>query len=267
MQTKEDICRLKTIDCFFIDLDGTFYLGNKLFQGSTDFLKICKEKNKKYIFLTNNSSKDASDYIEKLKNLGVNITKDQILTSGEATVQYLKGINPGSKVFVLGTPSLKREFESAGFIIHEDNPQYVIVGFDLTLTYEKLCKACEFIRNGAKFIATHPDFNCPTEKGYIPDCGAIIAAITASTGVTPKIIGKPNKEMIHAAMKKAASRKNNSAIIGDRLYTDMAMGKAAGITSILVLTGETKIDDLSKADVIPNFVFESIGDLANHLQY
>ena len=215
----EKMKSIKDIKCFLLDMDGTFYLGNKLINGALEFLEILKSQNKEFLFLTNNSYKD------KLEKLGCLVEKDKIFTSGEAATIYLRDILPAAKIYILGTKCLEEEFGDAGFKIINDTkeePDYVVLGFDTTLTYNKLWKACDLIREGTPYIATHPDFNCPIEDGkFMPDTGAMIELIAASTGRRPHVIGKPNKDIIEALCIKYGYNKEEMAIIGDRLYTDI----------------------------------------------
>lgn len=258
--------KLRSIDTFLLDLDGTFYLGDQLYPWSLSFVDVCEKLGKRFIFVTNNSSQNGDYYVEKIRKMGVTITEDQVFTSGQATVFYLKKYDYPKKIYLVGTPALEEEFSQAGFVLTKKDPETVVLGFDLTLTYEKLQNACSFIRQGVPFIATHPDFNCPTPQGPIPDCGAMIALITASTGVRPKIIGKPYPEMIEALRAKYGLEDPGAvAMVGDRLYTDIAMGKAAGITSILVLSGETKVGDVAASDVQPDVIVENLGEIAKIL--
>lgn len=258
--------RLQNIDTYLLDLDGTFYLGSKLFPWSLPFVETMRRLNKRFIFVTNNSSQNPKYYLEKIRRMGVDITGDQVFTSGQATIYYLKKHNYPRQLYLVGTPALEEEFQEAGFILTDKDPQTMVLGFDLTLTYEKLRKACDLIRAGVPFIATHPDFNCPTPEGPIPDCGAMIALITASTGVKPKIIGKPYPEMIEALRAKyGLENPQTIAMVGDRLYTDMAMAKAAGIVGLLVLSGETQREDLAHSEVQPDLVLENLGDIVEAL--
>lgn len=252
---------LKTLRCFLLDMDGTFYLGSRILPGSLDFLRYLQETERDYLFLTNNSSRSAGYYAEKLSRMGLPSKPSDILTSGEATALYLQAERPAARIYLLGTADLEAEFRRYGFTLTDNQPDYVVLGFDMTLTYEKLVTACDLIRSGAPFIATHPDLNCPTETGYIPDCGAMIALVTASTGVVPKIIGKPNREIIDALFAKKANAPEEMAMVGDRLYTDIATGKNAGITTILVLSGETKESDLPAATIRPDYVYAGLGEL------
>lgn len=254
--------RLHTIETFLLDLDGTFYLGEQLYPWSLPFVEACERLGKRFIFVTNNSSQNGQHYVEKLRRMGVTITDDQVFTAGQATISYLKKYDYPKKLYLLGTPALEQEFSEAGFILTKKDPEAVVLGFDLTLTYEKLERACFFIRAGLPFIATHPDLNCPTPNGPIPDCGAMIALITASTEVKPKIIGKPHPEMIEALQTKyGLDNPGTVAMVGDRLYTDIAMGNAAGITSILVLSGETKLEDVAGAETQPDLIVEDLGEI------
>ena len=261
--TERDIEKLKKLRFYLLDMDGTTYLGNRVFPGTLKFLDLLRKQGKKFLFLTNNSSQDAEFYAQKLQKMGIDVSAQEVFTSGEATVRYITSLKRNPRVFPLGTPSFERELEKAGCILTDENPDFVVLGFDKTLTYEKVKKACLLLREGIKYIASHPDINCPTEEGLIPDAGAIIALIKASTGREPDIIiGKPRKEFIYEALKKMDAKREESAIVGDRLYTDIRSGLEAGITSILVLTGETKLEDLSSSPYQPTFVLDSLEELA-----
>lgn len=256
---------IKDIKCFLLDMDGTIYLGDQLIDGALDFLSLLEEQDKSFVFLTNNSSKNSTVYVEKLKRLGIEVDENKIFTSGEATTIYLKNNKPGAKVFLLGTPSLEEEFCRNAFTLvngRDEDIDYVVLGFDTTLTYEKLWIACDYIRNGKTYLATHPDYNCPLEEGkFMPDAGAMIAFIKASTGKEPYVIGKPNKTIIDAVASKYGFKKEEIAMVGDRLYTDIKTGENAGITSVLVLSGETTNDDYDESDIRADFVYTSIKEL------
>lgn len=256
---------LKDKVCFVLDMDGTIYLGEKLLKGSREFLELLKRQNKRYLFVTNNSSKSAKEYVKKLRKLGIYAEEEDILTSGEATCIYLNKKKPNSNVYIVGTEALVKEFKNHGFNVVNGTklyPDYVVLGFDTTLEYKKIWEACDYIRKGVPFIATHPDYNCPIENGgFMPDCGAMIEMFKASTGVSPKVIGKPNKEIVEVIFEKTGLRHEEIAIVGDRLYTDIKTGLNNGITSILVLSGETKAEDLKTTEIKPDYVFESIEEL------
>ena len=248
-------------------MDGTIYLGKKLFPFTKTFLEALSNNGKKFIFLTNNSSKNASDYYEKLTGMGLRVDKSQIYTSGDATIEYLNTIKPGAKVYLMGTKNLCDDFERAGFSLVEVNPDFVVLGFDLTFTYQKLEKGSRFIRNKVPFIASHPDLNCPIEDNeMIPDCGALSTAFTAATGVKPKVIGKPNREMLDGLLNRTNIKKEELCLMGDRLMTDIKMGRNFGVFSILVLTGEAKMADLKNSDVAPDLVLEKNIDLLAYLE-
>jgi len=253
---------LKTKKVFLMDMDGTFYLGNTLIPGSLDFIDRLLQSGKSFYFLTNNSSHNANFYASKLFKMGLKtIQKSQIITSGEICSWYLQRLKPQGRVFLLGTKELEHDLLKAGLMSVQNNPDFVVLGFDKTLTYNKLERACHFIREGIPFYATHPDINCPTEHGPIPDTGSMIKMIEASTGVSPKIYGKPYPEVVDYVAFRTKTTKEDIVMIGDRLYTDIAMGKKSGITTILVLTGETKIDDVKSSPWQPDYIFPSLKDI------
>jgi len=260
---------LKDIACFLLDMDGTIYLGKELIPGADSFLDTLRQQGRDYFFLTNNSSKDKLAYVQKLRGMGIPVSPAQVMTSGEATAIYLNSIKPGARLFLLGTEALARDFNQHGFslVAKDQYPDFVVLGFDTTLTYQKLWDACDLIREGVDYIATHPDFNCPLAGGkYMPDTGAMIAFIQAATGQRPKVIGKPNKEIVAAVMTKVGRPREQLAMVGDRLYTDIAMGINSGITSILVLSGETQAADLIASPHQPDYIFASVAELAAELK-
>lgn len=259
---------LKDIRMFLLDMDGTFYLGDQLLPGSQHFVdELESTADRSFVFLTNNSSKSRVDYLEKLKRMGFAFPLDRMMTSGEATIIYLNQHAPGRSVYLVGTPNLEEEFRSAGITLTDQAPDAVVLGFDTTLTYEKLWKLCDLVRDGVPFIATHPDFNCPIPGGFMPDIGGMLAFVKACTNRDPDvIIGKPNRYIIEAVAEKFALPLNEIAMVGDRLYTDIAVGKNAGITSVLVLSGETLLEDLEGSEVQPDYIFATLGDLADALK-
>jgi len=257
---------LENIKCFLLDLDGTFYLGAKLLPGASRFLDSLVERNLDYLFLTNNSSKNAEQYVENLARFNVNVGKEHILTSGEAAAIYLQKEMPNASVFIVGTKALEDEFVNCGFRLVENKPDVVVLGFDTTLTYKKLWKICDLVREGYPYIATHPDINCPTETGFMPDIGSFIALIEKSTGRKPDvIIGKPNDHMVEAVLERTGLNKDELAMIGDRLYTDIAMGRT-GISTILVLSGETKRSDLKLSEITPDIIVEDLRGIIRILE-
>lgn len=265
MSKEEKKAFLEEIDLFVLDMDGTFYLGDVILEGSLEFLQKVKESGKHYIFFTNNSSKSPENYIDKLAKMNCHIGREQIMTSGDVTIEFLKRNRMGQTVYLVGTPALEESFKEAGILLVTEQPDIVVIGFDTTLTYEKLERACTFIRNGAEFLATHPDINCPTEDGFIPDCGAMCALISLSTSKKPKYLGKPFQETMEMVLAKTGYDKEKVAFVGDRIYTDVATGVKNGAKGILVLSGETKIEDVAKSEVKPDVIFDSIGEMAKYL--
>ena len=252
--------------CFLFDLDGTVYLGDQLLPGAEDLLSYLDQESRPYFFLTNNSSRSRVDYSIKLAKYGLDIPLEKIFSSGMATAIFLKKQNPGSKIYLVGTPSLEEEFRTYGFQLVDDDPDYAVLGFDTTLTYQKIWKFCDFVNEGIPYIATHPDINCPTPDGFMPDIGAMMAMIQSSTGkVADIVVGKPNPLMVEAIVELTGFEPGQLTMVGDRLYTDIAMGKA-GIHTVLVLSGETKREDLSKAPWQPDLVCEDLRELLDVLR-
>ena len=259
--------RLQAIKCFMLDMDGTFYLGNQILPGSLDFLDAVEKTGRSVLFLTNNSSKSADYYVEKLKRMNVRAPFLNILTSGQATARYCLEHFAGKKAFLLGNHILASEFEKMGVPVDNAHPDYVVIAFDTELDYAKMTAVCDAVRAGLPYIATHPDFNCPTETGFIPDIGAIIAFIKASTGREPEvIIGKPYGGIVRDALQVTGLQTHELAMCGDRLYTDIATGVNFGMTSILVMSGETTWDDLEKSSVKPHLTFMRLADMIPYLE-
>jgi len=252
---------LQETELFVLDMDGTFYLDNQILEGSLDFLNEVERLGKQFVFFTNNSSKSPKTYIKKLADMNCPITRKQIITSGDTMIRYLQSYYPGKKVYLLGTPDLEENFRENGICLTEEMPDIVVVGFDLTLTYEKLERACTYIRNGALFLATHLDINCPTKEGFIPDCGSICAAITLSTGQKPKFMGKPFRETVDMVLELTGVKREAVAFVGDRLYTDVKTGVKNGAHGILVLSGETKLEDVDGSDVKPDAIYTGLKEM------
>lgn len=256
---------LAEIECFLLDMDGTFYLGENLLPGAKKLLDRLQRRGIEYLFLTNNSSKHRGDYAAKLQSLGVDVPESKIFTSGEATHLYLKRKYAQASIFLVGTPALEEEFERAGLNLVEDDPDVVVLGFDTTFTYDKLWKLCDYVRAGLPYIATHHDFNCPTDDGFMPDIGATIAFVEASTNRRPDvIIGKPHRPMVDALCEKLGLPVDALCMVGDRLYTDIALGQW-GMLIVLVLTGEAKEEDLATSEFQPDFVMRDLEELVDKL--
>ena len=266
MTEAEIRAKLAGVRCFLLDMDGTFYLGDKLIEGSLDFLAALERTGRTARFLTNNSSKSAAVYAQKLQRMGVDEKYRDVMTSGHAAAHYCLKKFPGGKCYLLGNPMLAEELTGMGLQLTEDEPDYVLVAFDTTLDYAKMCKVCDYIREGKHYIATHPDYNCPTETGFIPDMGAIMAFIEASTGRKADIIlGKPYGGIVEEALDRTGFKLEEMAMVGDRLYTDVATGVNHGMIGILVLSGEATMEDVAVSDVKPDLIFGRLSDMIPYL--
>lgn len=251
---------------YIFDMDGTIYLGSKIFPFAIRFINNLRAAGKKILFFTNNASHTTDFYVNKLTKLGFSPTREEIMTSGDVTIEFLKRHRKGKSVYLVGTDELVENFRENGIQMlsgKEDSADIVVTSFDTTLTYEKLDNACRMVRNGAEYLSTHPDYNCPTESGFIPDSGAIAAFVTASTGKTPTYFGKPHKETIEMICEATGFDCSEMCIFGDRLYTDIAVGKRHGVTAILVLSGETTTEDVDAAADAdkPDYVFDSLDNV------
>jgi 4-nitrophenyl phosphatase len=256
--------RIRQTRLFLLDLDGTVYLGKTLISGAKQFVRNLRERCIHYVFLTNNSSQSAADYLRKITGLGIQVNRNNIFTSGQATGMYLSKKKPDARVYVVGTRSLARELASYGCIVSDGKGvvDYVVVGFDTELTYRKIQTACELIDRGVSYIATNPDFVCPTGgKRNLPDCGSICFMIEKATGERPYVIGKPRPDMITLVRNKFRVTSSETAVVGDRLYTDIAMGCTTGVFTICVLTGESTQADIKRSTIKPDCTIESIKEL------
>ena len=232
--------RLSRCRAFLLDLDGTLYLDERLLPGARELVALLDRRALPYLFVTNNSSKRAGDYHLRLARLGLDVPAERILTSGDATIDYLSRHTPHRSAYVVGTPGLEADFSAAGLALDPADPDCVVVGFDTTLTYEKLENACRLLFAGKPYFATHPDRTCITQRGLIPDIAAIIAACQAVTGRAPdRILGKPNPEMVEVALRRLGASPGTTAIVGDQLDTDMTMAERSGLVPVLVMSGET----------------------------
>lgn len=257
---------LSGVRCFLLDMDGTFYLGNQLIPGSLDFLAALERTGRQCLFLTNNSSKSAAFYQEKLKGMGVPEPFRDVLTSGQAAARYVTQRFPGKKAFLLANEIETREMRDLGVDVDQEHPDYVLIAFDTELDYKKMTLLCDHVRAGLPYIATHPDFNCPTETGFIPDIGATIAYVKASTGREPDlVIGKPNSGIVEETLRVTGLKKEELAMVGDRLYTDIATGVNFGMLSILVLSGETTLQMAKESPVQPDLTFGRLADMIPYL--
>ena len=251
---------------YIFDMDGTIYLGYQVFPYAIRFINNLRAAGKKVLFFTNNASHTTEFYVQKLTKLGFSPTPDEIMTSGDVTIEFLKRHRAGKNVYLVGTPELVENFRENGIPMltgAEETADIVVTSFDTTLTYEKMDNACRMVRNGAEYLSTHPDFNCPTETGFIPDSGAIAAFVTASTGKVPTYFGKPYKETVEMICEATGFTTDEMCIFGDRLYTDIALGAKNGVTSILVLTGEGTYEEAMELPEgeKPAFIFPSLAEV------
>ena len=258
---------LKNKKLFLLDMDGTLYLDNELFDGVKVFLKYINDIGGKYIFMTNNSSKSVEKYIEKMAMLGIKTFKKDFLTSTDATIEYLKKYN-FKKIYALGTQSFKEQLAISGLNITDELSEGIdclCMGYDTELTYKKLEDACILLNEDIAYIATNPDWVCPTRYGYVPDCGSVSEMLARATGKKPKFIGKPEPAMAELAMKMTGFDATETAIVGDRLYTDISCGLNAQISTIFVLSGEGTEADIEKYDIHPDYIFKNIRELHDSL--
>ncbi|MFC1598249.1 HAD-IIA family hydrolase [Patescibacteria group bacterium] len=259
---------LEQIKGFLVDLDGTTYLSGTALPGAVDFFQLLKKQQIPCLFFSNNPSKHVDEYVKKITQLGLPVTAKNILTSTQATTHYLKD-NELNRVYTVGTPGFEEEVKQAGvnLVKADEQPDALVISFDTTLTYDKLQQAALLLHHNPElpYIATNPDLVCPTADGPIPDCGSLIALLKAATNREPVVIGKPNEGMVHLANKRLGLPPEDLAVIGDRLYTDMKMGHDHGLTTILVLSGETNKEDLSDAPWQPDFIFKDLAELYEQL--
>lgn len=259
---------LRGISAFIVDMDGVLYRGNTAIPGASEFISALEETRRKFLLLTNNSSLTPAQYEAKLAGMGIKVQRERIFTSAQATALYLRSrAKPGAKVFLIGMDGIREALLAEGFLLTGDrDADFVVVGIDFNLSYQKLKEATLAIRAGAAFIGTNPDKTLPTEEGLCPGNGAILAALEASTGVKPIIVGKPSPLIFEMALKRLGSSPDETAVVGDRLETDVLGAKQAGLRSILVLSGVTDRDSLASSELKPDFVFDSVRELAEALR-
>lgn len=261
---------LKSIQLYLFDMDGTLYLGDRLFEFTRELLDTLKATGRRYLFMTNNSSKSVEDYIKKLEKLGIPALKEDFITSSQATAWYLQKHHPGKTLYVCGTRSLQRELRQAGFTVTQDveKTQCIVMGFDTELTFRKLQDVCYLLstRGDIPYIATNPDYVCPTEFGSVPDCGSVCDMVFNATGKRPVVIGKPSPLMPELAMDKTGFSKEETAVVGDRIYTDIKSGLNAGIANILVMSGETTREILEESPDKPDLVLEDASEILKAIE-
>ena len=261
---------LRSMRLFLFDMDGTLYLGDELFPFTKPLLKAIRDCGATYLFMTNNSSKSVEDYVKKLARLGIDADREDFITSSQATAYYLHRHYEGKTLYVCGTESLKEELRREVFALTEDleKVEVVVTGFDTELTFKKLWDVSWLLTKNPDmpYIATNPDLVCPTEFGYVPDCGSVAIMIKNATGREPVVIGKPSPLMPELAMDRLGFMKSETCVIGDRIYTDVKSGLNAGITGILVMSGETTEEILAASPDKPDLVLRDAGEILKALK-
>ena len=261
---------VRQVKLYLFDMDGTLYLGDRLYDFTVELLKTIRQTGGQYLFMTNNSSKSVEDYVKKLASLGIEATREDFMTSSQATAFYLKQNHPGKTLYVCGTRSLIAELESEGFTVTTDldKVECVVMGFDTELTFQKLHDVSYLLltRKDLPYIATNPDLVCPTEFGSVPDCGSVCIGIKNATGREPIVIGKPSPLMPQLAMEKLGFTCDQTAVVGDRIYTDVKSGLNAGCTGILVLSGESTLQTLAESEDKPHLVLEDASAILQALK-
>ena len=257
---------LENVKLFLMDMDGTVYVGDRKITGAFEALEEIKRRGRKVLFLTNNSSKTAAKYVDKLAAMGYPATKKDIFSSGEATIRFLNEKRAGEKVLLLANSEVYKQFEEAGIPLVKEGADIVLICFDTELDYRKLTAACNHLFAGKEYVVSHPDFVCPAEPYPVPDVGSFMALIKAVTGRDPDlVIGKPYGTMAEYIAKDFGLLPEEIAMCGDRLYTDIKFATDNGMKSILVLTGETTRDDLAKSGATPDLVLDTFSDVLSYL--
>ena len=250
----------KEIKCFLLDLDGTVYLGNRLIDGAKQAIERMRQS-ARVIFLTNNSSATRDHYVKKLTAMGIEVTNDDIYTSANATRDWIASNRKDAKIYLVSSPEVKEEFEKGGLNTSSNSPDTVVLTFDKTLDYKKLVTCCDLIAKGAFYIATHPDMTCPMENGYLPDIGSFMKLIEGTTGRLPDLIcGKPHKVIADCVSMMTGVPLSKTAMVGDRLTTDIRFGIDNGLKSVLTLTGETTLDMYKKSGLTVDKLINSIAE-------
>ena len=260
-----DASGLKEKKLWLLDMDGTIYLGEQIFPETLGFLAKIRENGGRYMMLTNNSSKSVDVYLKKVQRMGIEAGPEDFFTSVHATAQYLKAHHAKERIYAEGTRSFVEQLREAGLDVTEEldkTATVIVLGFDTEMTFERINRTSEMLTGfTGTYIATHPDLVCPTEYGMVPDLGSMLIGFKNATGLTPKVIGKPEPAMIEAAIEAAGCRKEDAVMVGDRVYTDIASGVNAGITTVGVLSGEATLEEMLAAEKKPDFIFRNVGDI------
>lgn len=254
---------------FLFDMDGTIYEENRLFDGVKELLDLIKKQGGRYVFITNNSSKSVTDYVKKLRKMGIEVTQENFFTSTQACALVLRERFGGELLYVQGTKSFVKEIKKSGFKVttrYTHEAKAILVGFDTELTSKKMRLTCEMLGQDLPYFAANPDWVCPVSFGFIPDCGSMCQGYERATGKKPVFIGKPEPTMILEVMKKFGYTKEQTLVVGDRIYTDIASGVNAGVDTVCVLSGEVKFDEVQASEIEPTYTLDSVKDILQLLQ-
>lgn len=256
--------KLKEKKVYLLDMDGTIYNENEIFDGTLEFLEEIEKQGGQYVFITNNSSKSVADYVEKVQAMGIKAEYENFYTSSQVTAMYLKENYPNQVVYCMGTKSLIKELREAGIEVvteADERASVVLLGFDTENTSEKIRNTCIMLGRDVTYLATNPDLVCPVSFGYIPDCGSMSIMLKNATGKEPFFIGKPEPIMVNCVLKKLNCKREDAVIVGDRLYTDIKTGENAKVDTICVLSGEASMEDILQGEVKPTYIFKSVKEV------
>ena len=256
--------KLKEKTLYLLDMDGTIYNENQIFDGTLEFLEEIKRRGGQYVFITNNSSKSVEDYVQKVQAMGIEAEYENFYTSSQATAMYLKENYPNQVVYCMGTKSLIKELREAGIEVVtevDERASVVLLGFDTENTSEKIRNTCIMLGRDVAYLATNPDLVCPVSFGYIPDCGSMSIMLKNATVKEPFFIGKPEPIMVNCVLKQLNCKRENAVIVGDRLYTDIKTGENAKVDTICVLSGEASMEDILQGEVKPTYIFKSVKEI------
>ena len=261
---------VKQTKLYLFDMDGTLYLGDRMYPFTLELLQCIRMTGGRYLFMTNNSSKSVAAYIQKLASFGISADRNDFITSSQATAYYLHKHHEGQRLYVCGTQSLKEEFIQEGFAVtqNRDEAECIVMGFDTELTFQKLADVSYLLlTREIPYIATNPDLVCPTEFGSVPDCGSVCQMIFNATGKRPVVIGKPSALMPQLAMERLGYDQEQTCVVGDRIYTDIKSGLNAGVTTVLVMSGETTQEILDESKDKPHLVLQDAGQILKALEH
>lgn len=257
----EKILNINKKSGFICDMDGVIYHGNILLPGVSEFVDWLKKEDKHFLFLTNSSERSPKELQQKLARMGLDVDEKHFYTSALATADFLAGQKPGCSVYAIGEPGLINALYEKGISMNDVNPDYVVVGETRNYNYESILRAVRLVNGGAKLIGTNPDMTGPSEQGIIPACKALVAPIELSTGAVAYYLGKPNPLMMKTGIKLLGVSPEDTAIVGDRMDTDIIAGVESGIETVLVLSGVTNFHIMRKFPYRPSYIYNGVGDI------